>query len=669
MQFAPLSDGAMDSCQEEQRKRCVSCNTLEPKGGKFLHCLHIVCPSCLKDNIARGGGYECCLCWKKTLPLVKGADLAKQLSDCRWLYGAGGSTGTNLSARSGDCDFCTESEATKGSHTCTDCSGALLCPRHAEEHRGARIYAGHYILELKGGKSSDASVKTAAGSSARNAWPCFLHDGYNVTRYCATCDLGVCKRCEAVGHQLHSNNVWSVASTVYKHRIMLARAANCCPILSKTASGGNAISQQIEEVERDLRLMQGHAEEASAAVDDAFTKAEDILKARKEELLTDVIQKSWELRKPLEERLRKLSILEGQCMTADDLTRYLAAGKSSYRDVILLSAHVHGCLNDLQTAVEKAHGSENGRLSVDVCGLSEFQGCVNGLFDIHTESIDIFKSAPVFPANPYIGEEFNVTVALSTCSGRNARLDDPCSEVKAVLINPSGQRQPLTVAIPKSDDNSKQLSFNILLKPTLQGEHSLEMSRAKDVQVFPFTVKQSCSLFDSSRCSPAIALSGDHRKATCGTDQTLNGYVFSAIAAASCADQCLEWTVKINHCCTFFSSVAVGVAVIDDLASECAGTGDFFGASTAYYWTNSGDCHIQQRSRPPSSYRESGGQDCGSWWRIGDVIKFTLDHKAAALELHILRTGVRREIVGLRLNKPLVPVVGMRFARDEVELV
>ena len=171
------------------------CNVLQPSDGRILNCVHIVCLTCLNDNIADGGCFKCCLCGEETVPFLKGVDLAKQLplfsaNECNDRMG--GPVGGEMSTL--QCELCIE--ATDATHKCLSCSGTGMCKGHATKHPTVNRYKGHIVEALT---DNNTQVRTTA-ESINALHVCPLHNKHQVSKYCQTCCHTVCERCVTVGH-------------------------------------------------------------------------------------------------------------------------------------------------------------------------------------------------------------------------------------------------------------------------------------------------------------------------------------------------------------------------------------------------------------------------------------------------------------------------------------
>ena len=96
---------------DAQAVSCMRCKKYQPENGKLLHCLHVVCDACLKENVTRTGTILCLMCKATTSPRFPPADLIRELADCApFVYGkedtANGMRGVMVEEQVPLCDVC-----------------------------------------------------------------------------------------------------------------------------------------------------------------------------------------------------------------------------------------------------------------------------------------------------------------------------------------------------------------------------------------------------------------------------------------------------------------------------------------------------------------------------------------------------------------------------------
>ena len=211
---------------EDDWKACIICKTDQPRNGKFLSCLHVVCAGCLGECTSRDGSVSCLLCKSNTSAKVAGVELGKQLADSSdWLCGDEAGKGDTASA-AGDgngastevafCDPCNDMDVEKeANHECIDCECLPMCESHAEKHLKKRAYSGHRVNVRE--RRTSSSQRTSWSASKR----CMYHSKCNAITFCQTCSQCICAECiDAGSHEGHQ--VESLASAAAKQRRRVA---------------------------------------------------------------------------------------------------------------------------------------------------------------------------------------------------------------------------------------------------------------------------------------------------------------------------------------------------------------------------------------------------------------------------------------------------------------
>ena len=183
---------------------CILCPVENPKNGKFLSCLHIICGSCFDKGLDDAGNVTCNLCGICTKRKYEQVDLRVSLLDSYPVLSAmaqqsegNPNTATAPSSPSDCvkyCDWCTDIRVygTPASHKCSLCGGMVLCEDHQKVHATSPYYyPGHDIAKLPVDSDRDDY--------------CFFHAGCTVEMYCTDCSSCICLQCvlsdEHMGHK------------------------------------------------------------------------------------------------------------------------------------------------------------------------------------------------------------------------------------------------------------------------------------------------------------------------------------------------------------------------------------------------------------------------------------------------------------------------------------
>ena len=232
---------------EDVWKGCIFCKTYQPRCGKFLSCLHIVCAGCMSECTSRDGSVSCLICQSRTSAKVTGVELAKQLPESSdFLYDDEvhkGETASDGDRGSGTaeipfCDPCLDVGVEKeANHECVDCKCLPLCESHAEKHGQKRAYVEHRVGAREGPTS--ASQRTSSSASKR----CMHHSKCNVVTYCQTCSQCICADCIAAGtHDGHEMENLPSAATKQRAKVAKVLQATGLGLIKasvKASSEGN----------------------------------------------------------------------------------------------------------------------------------------------------------------------------------------------------------------------------------------------------------------------------------------------------------------------------------------------------------------------------------------------------------------------------------------------
>ena len=275
--------------------------------------MRIVCVTCLKDNLADGGCYECCLCSSITSPAVKGVDLVKQLRDCCPLLYSCHADSAAETVTSRNCEFC--EVRGKATHQCVDCAGLPLCAHHAEKHPKWLNFEGHVVEQ-------DRAWSCAESGPTAPLTRCLLHGKHEIKLFCVTCGHGVCQQCVTRGHKVH--NIQDVEQLVDRRRAIL-KSNNVHDAAADAIQMETMISQHVTEIGQDIDRLQHQSERASSTITDTFDEIEKMVRAKREGLLADIDKLAWRLTEPLEQKRRRLEMLNEQYTTAKQVATALAS--------------------------------------------------------------------------------------------------------------------------------------------------------------------------------------------------------------------------------------------------------------------------------------------------------------------------------------------------------
>ena len=643
--MATANLSAAFSSPQTQFKRCVGCNVLQPSDGRILNCIHLVCLTCLNDNIADGGCFKCCLCGEETAPFIKGVDLAKQLpmftaneSDDRM----GGLMGGQMSPL--QCGLCIE--ATDATHRCLECSGIGLCTAHAEKHPTAKPFTGHIVEELP---DNNTQVRTTAESN--NApHVCPLHNKHQVSKYCQTCCHTVCERCVTVGHRSHIFESIESAADVQRRELQ----SMGCTESEEGAVKDGAFEQPLTRVSAKLDGVQRQKETVSSVIADVFDEAVKMLVTRKEELLAEVDSLAWRQMEPLELKKSKLASIADQHAFAVELSKRLVSGDSNPCNVLRLSRILIERLKKMKIEIGEACVLPvTSEIKTYALPLSQLSEIIQSLVRVSIHGVDMSKTAIDIPGRIVVNEEVTAKVKLLDSQNKPIPTSHPGLNVDAALFIPSGDRQSLaTSAGGSACDPYLEVKFT----PALPGQHRLEIHLDGQVAKTQFEVEILPAFqFNALKCSPLVTISDGGRVARhTGLERGTHGSVLFRNGYTTGRHQ---WCIHVKNGADNNYTMAVGVTVLpSDGRYDCEE--NFFSHRNYYIWW----CNGPAQSRPNSARASS------SPWKDGDMLTLTLDCDEGKLELHLRRTDEKVTFHGVKCYEPLYPAVNLCRRGQAVEI-
>lgn len=647
---ASVSVGAGDG-GTDQRKRCVSCDKLQPADGKLLHCLHVICLSCLHECIRDAdNSLQCMLCGAVTTSKRCGAHLSLQLVDCRPLLYASRQNGGEAATIGGEsrltearmfCALCsdsgTESVAT---HMCEDCDGEAMCDRHMERHTKRRVFATHKISPLtSGGSGASASVD----AQRRGAIPkCVVHRNHRLVKYCETCGYCVCERCLVSGHCEH--DVSDIQTAVEKQRAELRKLQGSSPL---------PISERISLLPAEMEKVKTSASEASRKATDMFKKAKDLVERAEAKALREIDASAWMLLEPLEDEQLRLQRIQDKERTAAELLGTLLDPESaSNLEVLTVFQPVTSSLASLAARAESESpvplGASVAVLLETLSYLSALERQLNALVTVPAPGLDLTASEIDIPDRLPRHEEAIIQFRPKNAAKQALPAEHVAKAMKCTLVSPNGEKSEVFPACPEGAVPNNSLRISV--KPTQTGRYRLELRYGDSLRFVEF----QCSIveLDPRKCSQKIVLTNNNLTATRGTSPNSDCCV---LALEGYTHGVHQWSVKSTVCRVPPSTAHIAAGVCVEAADN--NYSYWYFPSPCYFWKDIG-----------KAYPSCAGSDCPPWAN-GDRLEFTLDCDNKTLELYHHRTGHRKVIRGLNCSQPLYPAIYLYTPGYQAEIV
>ena len=539
------------------RKACIVCKAFQPRDGKFLSCMHIICAGCLNECKNRDGSISCSICKSSTSAKIAGVDLSTQLASSALFWNEDNADksdqspvagGTIQSDNTAFCDSCIDNDVQEeASHLCEDCD-LPFCNSHVEKHLKKRAYSGHRVRALRWGSSASAPSQRAQFESKH----CMFHGQCNVVTFCQTCCLCICVECIAVGsHEGHQ--VGSLASAAEEQRSVVTE------VLKETGLGGNvpsaaaatniedaqgttiAAEELLEAVQNDITMVTEEARAASQTTTEIFDEIEKIVKRERERALTEIDQHLWKQLDPLEGKKQRLDCLLNRQATVMEVATGITSPRSSDVGVLQVASTVVENLLEVSTDLrEERDVNLPSFLFVKPANLNGIKDLLKRTAQIHDGvRIDISKSTVEVPVQGLlVGHEGRVVVKLADSTGRFMPSDQPVPEVKAEIILPSGVRRPANAS--SLDSDSSRLVIPICAYEP--GDLTLELAIHGTSCRFKIKVMGEVS-FNPSESSSEVVLSNDNHVAT--LRDTVDDKIGCAVATHEFTAGRHEWSMKV----------------------------------------------------------------------------------------------------------------------------
>ena len=658
-------------------KACIICKTYQPRNGKFLSCLHVICAGCLGECTSRDGSVSCLICKSSTSPKVVGIELAKQLAESSgFLYGDDIDSRKEVSRTASSeiafCDTCNDMDVEKeASHDCVDCNGLPLCESHAEKHPKKRAYSGHRV-HVRAGQTSFIQRRSTSSSSSKR---CMYHSKCNVVTYCQTCSQCICVECIAAGsHEGHPME--SLASAAAKQRTKVAevfQAAGLAPIMTSetivnTAATADRImpasGKLLAVIEKNIATVTEEASVASNMATEKFDKIEKMVKQQRERILNDIDHRLWSQLDPLEAQKTRLeSLHQRQAAVVEVATRLSSPGVCPEDVLQVADTVVENILTVSQDLQAEETIESPPLLFVEVGTLDGIQAQLEqSIRVLHGGRMDISKSmvelpGPVLPAS----HEIRVVVKLADSNGRRMPPDQPTPDIVSTIILPSGTKQTVQVLSSESDSSKLVIPISTAECGTITLElFSHGVSFRSRIPVSPHVS------FDPQKCHDSLVLSNGNRVATHGP-VVPDHDSHSVLATEGYTTGRHEWAVRVIKGTVHNSGVSFGVRSTPSDGNYNSGSTTFREKSIGRRaWTTFGNAWKYKPTYPFYSRNQSANIE-----KVldGDVLVMTLDCDARTLQCLNQRTQEAAKFTDINCSKPLYPYVGLRRESQSVEIL
>ena len=640
-------------------RNCVFCNVSEPTDGRFLNCLHVICVSCLQENVTPEGSIECCICKELTEQRFPALALSKQLfpshsttltervgNEYRFagstgrsveLLGAGGEIGTW-------CDFCQGANGVKrrATHACNECDGALLCGEHVEEHGKIRVFRRHEVKPL-----STLSSAGEGGHSAKVSH-CPLHAKQELSSACKTCCVPVCQQCLVRGHKQHDVVSLSDMAKDLQEGLLKefgGRGESTAHASQSTGCLNTCLTFNVEHMiglaEEEMSTINDEATDASQVISDTFDTVRKLIQKSEEDLLDNVDALRWQQQRSLEEKLQRLTTVKENRSIATDLGKYLCDSRCSNADIVRLAPLVQKKLELLKTGTKAENLSSDPRPTLQATAMPELiedlEAKLRSAVAVFEDTgIDLQKMTISKPERVAQGEAFDVTLTIP-CDQDSAMSSKVCEErMQVTLVSKMLKRHPAEV-LSVGTSSSTDIVLRARVTAEKVGDHVLEVRLFKQQRLHCATIYVHPALYFDPHLHECDTLVASHTIVkwfpedgrTCGR----------AYSSAPYTAGVHTWLVKVSGSDIYQGNLNLGVSSQREICNDRQYAN--YRNEVAYYSSGAINCAYGGRV-------QEGLQ--GLTFQDGDVLKFKLDHDVGSFELHVERNGEHRCISGMQIT-------------------
>ena len=214
------------------------------------------------------------------------------------------------------CQQCRDDVSAVAVAFCENCSN-FICGDCYTAHRRWSTFSSHVVTLLKEKPKSETQTETTSSSPitqvlrrAIESKPVFCpkHSKEKLKFYCSTCQELVCSDCTVITHRDHS--ILSVEDVLQEHKSRMIQALNALSSFSQITdeSAGTILSAK-EAIIKEVS-------QAKKQILDVFTSLEEVVKTRKDELLSKVDEVSDEPLQKLQACSEQVESLRSQIITS-----------------------------------------------------------------------------------------------------------------------------------------------------------------------------------------------------------------------------------------------------------------------------------------------------------------------------------------------------------------
>eukprot|EP00117_Sycon_ciliatum_P001807 scpid39994/ scgid7311/ len=658
-----VSDASsVDVVSQHEQFSCVLCKAKKPSTGKVLHCLHVICSSCLDEQTGVDGAVMCELCKQPTKPRITSVPLRGQLSDAADLLYADQSADSSSDNRDVTtteevvlCDFCEDDKQTKATHECLDCGGAGLCIMHTGGHTKKKAFRHHTVRRRALGISM---------TKVPSQGMCRLHRGTAVDNFCRTCHHTVCWRCLSSGHQSHDVLTMEQMSSMLHVK------------LEELVTGASSMEAGISRQMQSIVLVTTTADSTvSCKIDnlhDAFARIKKLIEDTEKQQVLEVDAQRAEHLQPLRDIQRQLNVMAARHTMTTQIADHLCKAdlSASYEvlelaeSVVCNAAEVQTFLSHLNISDKKQPGAFETTIDTSTA-VTSIENAISDLVKIKRLQNTVgdkheYQVIAHAPDIAFLHSKVTVLISISCRQGTTFEFDDSLVMVTVdTTSDVPGQLEP-EVDMFLSDVTDTRALLKIVFVPSAPGRYQISAGydTVESQEVIVDVADQQA--FSPKDLSPYLSLSKDGLRVQHNSENTQRlGHGFGNW---SHCHGTITWVLSVSSQFLSYGNLCVGVAVKTSPMPSSPKDIATWASKNAFFWRSNGEVS-------PSLGAERSATAETSRWVSGDTITLMLDCPKRSLSLDLHRTGERRTMANvLGLGVSLCLYVVLFDENDYVEL-
>ena len=290
----------------EDTLKCVFCQNVltDPK---LLHCFHVGCSSCIKQQVLDKQGQlsvHCPSCLYTTfLPAESSVSDLQSAFHINHILKVQATLATAKDPQNAICGKCTKSNKRASSY-CHDC-GEFVCGRCTDIHHEWVDFATHKVVALK---QLEESFKQH-GTIRKVDLYCSLHNGKQLELYCETCEELICHICTVSRHCIPEHRYSLVDDTFEQHKAEITKSLE--PVESQLA----VVNKTLEHLDQQSISINEKRPTIESQVNKIFEKINEALEKQRAEIMSQLYQCTTQKVKTQKDTVEKMKSQLTSCLS------------------------------------------------------------------------------------------------------------------------------------------------------------------------------------------------------------------------------------------------------------------------------------------------------------------------------------------------------------------